>query len=134
MVWLYRRFLVLLLIYRIFAYAFLGVVGFLLVALTLLFYICYVVVKMLPFDNKSEIQLVIDMSEGMMFEETVRVVQVLGRYVKTVPKMQNYQTYVRTTSPFNFSELIHHYYLHEQPHETDIQPIVTGKQIGRAHV
>ena len=124
---IYRRVLSPLLTYPILAYAFLGVVGLLLVGSTLLFYTRHVVVKMLPFDNKSEIQLVIDMPEGTTLEETARVAQALGRYVKTVPEVRDYQAYVGTASPFNFSGLVRHYYLREQPHEADIQINLVAK-------
>jgi multidrug efflux pump subunit AcrB len=85
------------------------------------------VVKMLPFDNKSELQLVIDMPEGTTLEETARVTQALGRYVKTIPEVRDYQAYVGTASPFNFSGLVRHYYLREQPHEADIQLNLVAK-------
>ena len=124
---IYRRVLSPLLAHPILAYAFLGVVGLLLVASTLLFYTRHVVVKMLPFDNKSELQLVIDMPEGTTLEETARVTQALGRYVKTVPEVRDYQAYVGTASPFNFSGLVRHYYLREQPHEADIQINLVAK-------
>jgi multidrug efflux pump subunit AcrB len=124
---LYRRVLSPLLTHPLLAYAFFGVVGLLLVGSTLLFYTRHVVVKMLPFDNKSEIQLVIDMPEGTTLEETARVTQALGRYVKTVPEVRDYQAYVGTASPFNFSGLVRHYYLREQPHEADIQINLVAK-------
>lgn len=124
---IYRRVLSPLLAHPILAYAFLGVVGLLLFGSTLLFYTRHVVVKMLPFDNKSEIQLVIDMPEGTTLEETARVTQALGRYVRTVPEVQDYQAYVGTASPFNFSGLVRHYYLREQPHEADIQINLVAK-------
>lgn len=124
---LYRRVLSPLLTHPLLAYAFLGVVGLLLVGSTLLFYTRHVVVKMLPFDNKSEIQLVIDMPEGTTLEETARVAQALGRYVKTVPEVRDYQAYVGTASPFNFSGLVRHYYLREYPHEADIQINLVAK-------
>ncbi|OQW32668.1 MAG: multidrug transporter AcrB [Nitrospira sp. SG-bin1] len=124
---IYRKVLSPLLAHPILAYAFLGVVGLLLVGSTLLFYTRHVVVKMLPFDNKSEIQLVIDMPEGTTLEETARVTQALGRYVKTVPEVRDYQAYVGTASPFNFSGLVRHYYLREQPHEADIQINLVAK-------
>jgi multidrug efflux pump subunit AcrB len=125
---LYRRLLSPLLNHPLLAYAFLGIVGLLLVGSTLLFYTRHVVVKMLPFDNKSEMQLVIDMPEGTTLEETARVTQALGRYVKTVPEVRDYQAYVGTASPFNFSGLVRHYYLREQPHEADIQINLVAKQ------
>jgi multidrug efflux pump subunit AcrB len=125
---IYRRVLSPLLAHSMLAYAFLGIVGLLLVASTLLFYTRHVVVKMLPFDNKSELQLVIDMPEGTTLEETARVTQALGRYVKTIPEVRDYQAYVGTASPFNFSGLVRHYYLREQPHEADIQLNLVAKQ------
>ena len=124
---MYRRLLSPLLAHPILAYAFLAGVGLLLVGSTLLFYTRHVVVKMLPFDNKSEIQLVIDMPEGTTLEETARVTQALGRYVKTVPEVRDYQAYVGTASPYNFSGLVRHYYLREQPHEADIQINLVAK-------
>ncbi|MBX3350745.1 MAG: efflux RND transporter permease subunit [Nitrospira sp.] len=124
---MYRRLLSPLLARPSLAYAFLAGVGLLLVGSTLLFYTRHVVVKMLPFDNKSEIQLVVDMPEGTTLEETARVTQALGRYVKTVPEVRDYQAYVGTASPFNFSGLVRHYYLREQPHEADIQINLVAK-------
>jgi multidrug efflux pump subunit AcrB len=124
---MYRRLLSPLLAHPLLAYAFLAGVGLLLVGSTLLFYTRHVVVKMLPFDNKSEIQLVIDMPEGTTLEETARVTQALSRYVKTVPEVRDYQAYVGTASPFNFSGLVRHYYLREQPHEADIQLNLVAK-------
>ena len=124
---MYRRLLSPLLAHPLLAYAFLAVVGLLLVGSTLLFYTRHVVVKMLPFDNKNEIQLVIDMPEGTTLEETARVAQALGRYVKTVPEVRDYQAYVGTASPFNFSGLVRHYYLREQSHEADIQINLVAK-------
>ncbi|HEU5406861.1 MAG TPA: efflux RND transporter permease subunit, partial [Nitrospira sp.] len=124
---IYRQVLSPLLAHPILAYAFLGLVGLLLLGSILLFYSRHVVVKMLPFDNKSEIQLVIDMPEGTTLEETARVTQALGRYVKTVPEVRDYQAYVGTASPYNFSGLVRHYYLREQPHEADIQINLVAK-------
>jgi multidrug efflux pump subunit AcrB len=124
---IYRRVLSPLLAHPILAYAFLGVIGLLLVGSTLLFYTRHVVVKMLPFDNKSEIQLVIDMPEWTTLEETARVTQALTRYVRTVPEVRDYQAYVGTASPFNFSGLVRHYYLRELPHEADIQINLVAK-------
>ena len=118
---LYRRLLNPLLAHPVLAAGFLSLVALLLVGSTLLFYTRHVVVKMLPFDNKSEIQLVIDMPEGTTLEETARVTQALGRYVGTVPEVRDYQAYVGTASPFNFNGLVRHYYLREQPHEADLQ-------------
>ncbi len=129
---LYRRFLSPLLAHPLLAAAFLAVVGLFLGASVLLFYTRHVVVKMLPFDNKSEIQLVVDMPEGTTLEETARVTQALGRYVATVPEVHDYQAYVGTASPFNFNGLVRHYYLRDQPHEADIQVNLVAKEARQA--
>jgi multidrug efflux pump subunit AcrB len=129
---LYRRFLSPLLAHPLLAYAFLGAVALLLGVSVVLFYTRHVVVKMLPFDNKSEIQVVIDMPEGTTLEETARVTQALGRYVATVPEVRDYQAYVGTASPFNFNGLVRHYYLREQPHEADIQINLLPKEARQA--
>ena len=117
----YRRVVSPLLAHPILAFAFFGIVVLLLIGSAALFYTRHVVVKMLPFDNKSELQLVVDMPEGTTLEETARVTQALGRYVRTLPEVRDYQAYVGTASPFNFNGLVRHYYLREQPHEADIQ-------------
>jgi multidrug efflux pump subunit AcrB len=124
---LYRRLLSPLLAHPVLAALFLGLVAVLLVASSLLFYTRHVVVKMLPFDNKSELQLVIDMPEGTTLEETARVTQALGRYVQTVPEVRDYQAYVGAASPFNFNGLVRHYYLRQLPHEADIQINLVAK-------
>ena len=118
---LYRRFLSPLLSHPLFASAILALVGLLLIASCALFYTRHVVVKMLPFDNKSEIQLVIDMPEGTTLEETARVTKALAQSLRTVPEVRDYQAYVGTASPFNFNGLVRHYFLRSLPHEADIQ-------------
>lgn len=118
---LYRWALSPLLVRPLLAYSFLGVVTLLLVGSCLLFYTRHVVMKMLPFDNKSEIQLVIDMPEGTTLEETAQAAKALTQYVRTLPEVRDYQAYVGTASPFNFNGLMRHYFLRSLPHEADIQ-------------
>jgi multidrug efflux pump subunit AcrB len=132
---LYRRLVGPLLAHPILASAFLGLIALLLVGSTFLFYTHHVVVKMLPFDNKSEIQLVIDMPEGTTLEETARVTQALSRHVSAIPEVRDYQAYVGTASPFNFNGLVRHYYLREQPHEADLQINLVPKdeRIAQSH-
>ena len=124
---LYRRLLSPLLAHPVLASAFLAAVALLLVGSALLFYTRHVVVKMLPFDNKSEVQLVIDMPEGTTLEETARVTKALSHYLQTVPEVRDYQAYVGTASPFNFNGLVRHYYLRDLPHEADIQINLVAK-------
>jgi len=78
-------------------------------------------VKMLPFDNKSEFQVVVDMPDGTTLEQTARVTQVLGHYLAQQPEVVNYETYVGLSGPYNFNGLVRHYYLRRQPNQADIQ-------------
>ncbi len=81
----------------------------------------WVVLKMLPFDNKSEIQVVVDMPEGTAVERTAAVLSDLGVYIATVPEVTDYQSYVGTASPINFNGLVRQYYLRRGAHVGDIQ-------------
>ncbi len=78
-------------------------------------------VKMLPFDNKSEFQVVVDMPDGTTLEETSRVSQELGRYLAQQPEVLNYQVYAGTSGPYNFNGLLRHSFLRSQPNQADIQ-------------
>lgn len=97
-----------------------GVVILFLLACSLV-YFKVVKVKMLPFDNKSEFQIVVDMPEGTTLEKTYEVTSALASYIKTVPEVINYQIYVGTSSPYNFNGLVRHYFLRNQPNQADIQ-------------
>jgi multidrug efflux pump subunit AcrB len=78
-------------------------------------------VKMLPFDNKSELQVVINMPDGTPLEQTARVTQALGDELARQPDVLNYQTYTGTSGPYNFNGLVRHYYMRRQPNQADIQ-------------
>ncbi|HVA71652.1 MAG TPA: efflux RND transporter permease subunit [Candidatus Limnocylindrales bacterium] len=100
---------------------FLGGVAALLLAACLLVPLKLVLVKMLPFDNKSEFQVVVDMPAGTPLERTLAVEQEIGRYLHTQPLVENYQIYAGTSSPYNFNGLVRHYYLRRAPYQGDIQ-------------
>jgi multidrug efflux pump subunit AcrB len=100
---------------------FLGGVIVLLLAAVALVPLKLVKVKMLPFDNKSEFQVIVDMPDGTTLEQTARVTQVLGHYLAQQPEVANYQTYVGLSGPYNFNGLVRHYYLRRQPNQADIQ-------------
>ena len=78
-------------------------------------------VKMLPFDNKSEFQVVVNMPDGTTLEQTARVTQDLGKYLGQQPEVLNYQTYAGTSGPYNFNGLLRHSFLRSQPNQADIQ-------------
>jgi multidrug efflux pump subunit AcrB len=80
-----------------------------------------VVLKMLPFDNKSEFQVVLDMPEGTPVEKTAAVLGELARVVETVPEVTDYQAYAGTAAPINFNGLVRQYYLRQDPNMGDIQ-------------
>ncbi len=78
-------------------------------------------VKMLPFDNKSELQVVIDTPEGTSLEETAAATRAISEYLKSVPEVLNYQTYTGTSAPFNFNGLVRHYFMRSASNQADIQ-------------
>jgi multidrug efflux pump subunit AcrB len=78
-------------------------------------------VKMLPFDNKSELQVILNMSEGSTLEETARVTHELAKSIYREPEVRDYQTYIGTASPFNFNGLVRHYFLRRGANMADIQ-------------
>jgi len=86
-----------------------------------------VILKMLPFDNKSEFQVVLDMPEGTSLEQTARVLGEMGDYLSTVPEVSDYQVYAGTAAPINFNGLVRQYYLREGPHLGDIQVNLVDK-------
>jgi multidrug efflux pump subunit AcrB len=78
-------------------------------------------VKMLPFDNKSELQVVINMPDGTPLEQTARVAQALGEELARQPDVLNYQAYTGTSGPYNFNGLVRHYYMRRKSNQADIQ-------------
>ncbi|HSH41000.1 MAG TPA: efflux RND transporter permease subunit, partial [Arenicellales bacterium] len=86
-----------------------------------------VVLKMLPFDNKSEFQVVVDMPEGTPVERTNRVLNALSSRLMSEPDVAHVQTYSGTASPINFNGLVRQYYLRGEPHMGDIQVNLVDK-------
>ncbi|GBC78174.1 Multidrug resistance protein MdtB [bacterium HR08] len=84
-------------------------------------------VKMLPFDNKSEFQVIIDLPEGTTLEQTARVTREIGEYLRTVPEVTDLQMYIGTAAPHNFNGLVRHYFLRRGPNVADIQVNLTPK-------
>ena len=83
--------------------------------------------KMLPFDNKSEFQIILDMPEGSPLEQTARVALEIAEVVGKEPEVVNYQIYTGTASPFNFNGLVRHYFLRSGPTVADVQVNLKGK-------
>ncbi|HEY6839459.1 MAG TPA: efflux RND transporter permease subunit, partial [Geobacteraceae bacterium] len=102
-------------------YGFLATVVVLLLLSCSLVYFRLVTVKMLPFDNKNELQVIVDAPDGTPLEETARIVREMGDALRTVPEVTDFQSYVGTSAPFNFNGLVRHYYLRKGPNLADIQ-------------
>jgi multidrug efflux pump subunit AcrB len=118
---LYRRFMGALLSSSRRRWMFLGGVVVLLFGSMALVGLGWVRVKMLPFDNKSEFQVIVDMPEGTTLEQTARVTQALADIVRRQPEVTSYQSYVGTSGPFNFNGLVRHYYLRQGSNVADLQ-------------
>ncbi|MCK5874676.1 MAG: efflux RND transporter permease subunit [Alcanivoracaceae bacterium] len=92
-----------------------------------------VILKMLPFDNKSEVQILVDMPEGTPLENTLVVLDALAVHLESVAEVHDYQSYAGTSAPINFNGLVRQYYLRSEPWHGDIQVNLTGaKQRDRA--
>lgn len=100
---------------------FLGFITALLVGSVAMFFTKTVAVKMLPFDNKNEMQVVIDMPEGTTLERTAVVAKEIGQFLATQPLVVNYQNYVGTSAPITFNGLVRHYDLRKGSNVADIQ-------------
>jgi len=87
-----------------------------------------VILKMLPFDNKSEFQIVVDMPAGTALEQTGAVLHEIGGYLATVPEVTDYQAYAGTASPINFNGLVRQYYLRSAASQGDIQVNLRDKR------
>lgn len=92
-----------------------------------LFYTKSVPVKMLPFDNKNEFQVIIDMPEGTTLERTAAVTAELAHYISQQPMVTHYQSYVGTSAPMSFNGLVRHYDLRRGDHVADIQVNLVDK-------
>ncbi|MBL0013536.1 MAG: efflux RND transporter permease subunit [Flavobacterium sp.] len=101
--------------------ALVGITVVLLIGSVVMFFTKSVVVKMLPFDNKNEFQVVIDMPEGTTLERTAAVTKEIAQYLSTVPEVVNYQNYIGTSAPITFNGLVRHYDLRGGSNMADIQ-------------
>jgi multidrug efflux pump subunit AcrB len=108
-------------------WAFLGLNTVVLLGVMYLFVNKSVAVKMLPFDNKNEFQVVIDMPEGATLERTANVTKEIAQYISEQDEVVNYQSYVGTSAPITFNGLVRHYDLRGGSNMADIQVNLTDK-------
>jgi multidrug efflux pump subunit AcrB len=106
---------------------FLITIGLLILSM-LMFFTKTVAVKMLPFDNKNEFQVVIDMPEGTTLERTNALTKELAQAVSEIPEVVSYQNYVGTSAPITFNGLVRHYDLRNGSHVADIQVNLLNKE------
>jgi len=128
----YRRFMGPLLSHRGWRYAFLvSIVGLLLGAMALVG-LGSVKVKMLPFDNKSEFQIILNMPEGSALERTTQAAREIGAAVQVEPEVTDYQVYAGVAAPFNFNGLVRHYFMRRGAHIADLQVNLVAKDERKA--
>ncbi|MBI2813779.1 MAG: efflux RND transporter permease subunit [Opitutae bacterium] len=113
-------------------WGFLGGVAALLLGAGSLVGLGFVQVKMLPFDNKSEFQVILDLPEGATLEETARVARELAAAIRTEPEVRDYQVYAGTAAPFNFNGLVRHYFQRRGANVADLQVNLRPKDERRA--
>ncbi|GIK81398.1 MAG: multidrug transporter AcrB [Alphaproteobacteria bacterium] len=115
------------------SWRFLLVVGIATLASLGLLYTRHVTVKLLPFDNKANLQVVLDLPKGSSVEDTDRTLQAMVDRLAAVPEIVSFQTYAGTAAPFDFNGLVRHYYLRSNPEQGDIAVNLLAKsERGRA--
>ncbi len=129
---LYRRLMTpLLRSWKVRTVFFLGVFVMLLGAMSLVA-LKLVTVKMLPFDNKNEFQVIVDMPTGTTLEQTTVVSRAIAEYASKIPEVTDYQIYAGTASPYNFNGLVRHYYMRSASYQSDIQINLTDRNDRKA--
>ncbi|MCB1064239.1 MAG: efflux RND transporter permease subunit [Verrucomicrobiae bacterium] len=123
----YRRYMNWLLKGHLHQWGFLLVIALLLVGSMALVGVGWVKVKMLPFDNKSEFQVIVDMPEGSTLEQTMRATREMAAVIAGEPEVTDYQVYAGTASPFNFNGLVRHYFMRQGANVADIQVNLLSK-------
>jgi multidrug efflux pump subunit AcrB len=123
---LYRRAMRPLIERSSFRLAFLGLVAVLLVAAAVLVPLGVVTVKMLPFDNKSELQVIVRMPDDAPLETTAGAAATLAEAVLQDGAVTSVQSYAGTSSPYTFNGLVRHYFLRRQPNQADLQVMLVG--------
>ncbi|HEY9170689.1 MAG TPA: efflux RND transporter permease subunit [Verrucomicrobiae bacterium] len=132
---LYRRMMNPLIAHARARYLFLAGISGLLLAAMATVAIGWVKVKMLPFDNKSEFQIILNMPEGSSLERTAQAAREIAAVVRMEPEVTDYQIYVGTASPFNFNGLVRHYFMRRGSHVADLQVnlVPKGERKAQSH-
>ncbi|MFI5385130.1 MAG: efflux RND transporter permease subunit [Fimbriimonadales bacterium] len=129
---LYRRIMTPLLRSARVRFGFFSLIVLLLLGAFSLIAIKAVIVKMLPFDNKNEFQVIVDMPTGTSLEQTAAVARQLADYGAKVPEVTNYEIYIGASSPYNFNGLVRHYFNRGASYQADIQVNLAPKSERKA--
>ncbi len=124
----YRPLIVPLIEHRSLGIAFLVLIIAATAGVCVLFYTQTVPVKMLPFDNKPEFSVVVNMPEGTALPETANALRLLAEKVNEMPEVTAVQTYAGTAQPFNFNGMVRHYYMRNRPWEGDLLVMLKDKR------
>ena len=106
---------------------FLALVGIATIAACAMFYTEAVTVKLLPFDNKSSLNVLLDLPAGSTVQQTEQTLFAAARIAETMPEVRALQVYAGTPQPFDFNGLVRHYYLRDQPWQGDLHVMLTPK-------
>ncbi len=129
---IYRRVMGPMIAARKWRYAFLAGITALLLGAMALVGIGWVKVKMLPFDNKSEFQIILNMPEGSALERTAQCAREIAAVVRTEPEVTDYQIYTGVAAPFNFNGLVRHYFMRRGANIADLQVNLVSKSERKA--
>ncbi len=124
---IYRRFMSPLIAETRWRWTFLATIVAVLLASMALVGIGFVKVKMLPFDNKSEFQVILNMPEGSALEQTAQAAREIAAAIRTEPEVTDYQIYTGVAAPFNFNGLVRHYFMRRGAHVADLQINLVAK-------
>ena len=124
---LYHRVMDPLMNHPVWQWVFLGAIALALLVSLALVGIGGVKVKMLPFDNKSEFQIIVNTPEGTPLEQTLHIAREMAKVIRTEPEVRDYQIYAGVASPFNFNGLVRHYFMRRGANVADIQVNLVGK-------
>ncbi|MCE5229536.1 efflux RND transporter permease subunit [bacterium] len=113
---------------RAYAWLFLIVIGLMFIAAVALPAFRLVPLKMLPFDNKNEFQIVVDMDEGTTLEMTEAATRALAEYLRTVPEVVDFTGFIGTASPMDFNGMVRHYYMRSGGNVADLRVSLVGKK------
>jgi multidrug efflux pump subunit AcrB len=110
------------------SWIFLGMILLLFLASLIFPALRMVPLKLLPYDNRDEFQVIVDMPEGTTLERTQAVVAEFGDYLRRVPEIRDFTAFVGTPSPMDFNGMVRHYYLRREPHTADIRITLAERQ------